>query len=75
MYRKLELDFENPKKIEKISADELKNSIMEGLFTAIQIRAMAIQDGVKIGDIANILMTELQEKHSAIFKEKDSKAS
>lgn len=59
----------------RISADEIKNSLMEGLFTAVQVRAITVEDGVKIGDIANILMTELQEKHSAIFSEKVSKAS
>ena len=59
----------------KITTEEIRASLMEGLFTAIQIRAIAIQEGVKIGDIANILMDELQEKHSAVFKEKDSKAS
>lgn len=58
-----------------ISTEELRSSLMEGLFTAIQVRAITVQDGVKIGDIADILMTELQEKHSAIFSEKVSKAS
>ena len=75
MYRKLELSFEEPNTDETITTEELKNSLMEGLFTAVQVRAMSIEDGVKIGDIANILMTELQEKHSAIFNEKVSKAS
>jgi predicted transcriptional regulator len=56
-----------------LTKDELKNSLMEGLFTAIQVRAMTAESGVKIGDIANILMTELQEKHKVIFNEKKDK--
>jgi len=59
----------------KIDREEFKNALMEGLFTATQLRAIKIEDGGKIGDIADILMTELQEKHPVLFNEKQSKAS
>jgi hypothetical protein len=57
-----------------INAEEIKSSLMEGLFTAIQLRGITVQDGIKIGDVADILMTELQENHPSIFAEDKTKA-
>lgn len=58
---------------QKITIDEMKSSLMEGLFTAIQLKGITVQDGIKIGDVADILMTELQENYPSIFTEEKTK--
>jgi DNA-binding transcriptional regulator YiaG len=66
-YRKLELAFKEIEGGGQISKDELKNSLMEGLFTAIQIRAITLAEDAKISLVADILIKEITENHKLAF--------
>lgn len=66
-YRKLDMPFNDQKISDKGSLDELKNCLMEGLFTAIQIRAITLADDAKISLIADILIKEITENNKLAF--------
>jgi len=56
-----------------VSKEELKNTLMEGLFTAIQIRAITLPEDVKISLIADILIKEISENHQSVFDNEEEK--
>ncbi len=56
-----------------VSIDEIKNSLMEGLFTAIQVRAITLADDAKIGLVADILIKEITENHQLVFSDTENR--
>jgi hypothetical protein len=70
-YRKLELAFNESEVSGQISIEELKNSLMEGLFTAIQIRAITLAEDAKISLVADTLIKEITENHPLVFGTKE----
>lgn len=75
-YRKAKYsDFNKTQNDEVITIEKIKNSLMEGIFSAIKIKAISLEEDAKIGMVADILINELKEKHPSIFKEHKSKAS
>jgi len=70
-YRKLELTFEKSENTEKLSESELKNLLMEGLFRAIQIRAITLAEDAKINIVADILIKEITDNHQLVLEKKE----
>ena len=63
----MEISISNVKEaLKKVIEPDLKKDII----TLDLVSDIKIEDGAKIGDIADILMTELQEKHPVLFNVK-----
>jgi len=65
----------NNSKPSSLSENKLKEAIMEGLFSSTQIRAITLNEDMKIGTVADILMSEIAEKHPEIFEDSKNKTN